>query len=226
MNPEKKHLLKIARSFGSASESYDISARLQRYSGKNLMPWLPNRNDLTVVDLGSGTGFFTEILATRYHQVIGLDISSQMLSFAKQNRNNAISWLEADAYKLPFADSSLDGILRIYAPCKAEELARVINENGVVITVTPAGRHLYQLRERIYQEVRLHNEDPEQINGFALEHQEKLSYIMELADGDAFDLLQMTPFAWKASDSLREELTDSALFKCEADFMLRVYRKI
>ncbi len=69
---------KIARSFGSASNSYDISARLQRYSGKHLMSWLPNRADLTVLDLGAGTGFFTDILAGRYQQVIGLDISTKM----------------------------------------------------------------------------------------------------------------------------------------------------
>ena len=115
--------------------------------------------------------------------------------------------------------------MRIYAPCKAEELQRVIKDNGVVITVTPAGRHLYQFRERIYQEVRLHNEEPEHIEGFELEYQQKLNYTMDLKDGVAFDLLQMTPFAWKASDELRDELKSSTLFQCEADFMLRVYRK-
>ena len=76
----------IARSFGSASRSYDVSARLQRYSGKHLMPWLPNRNDLTVIDLGSGTGFFTEILAGRFERTIGVDISNKMLNFAQNNR--------------------------------------------------------------------------------------------------------------------------------------------
>ena len=39
--PDSVKRVKIARSFGSASNSYDISARLQRYSGKHLMPWLP-----------------------------------------------------------------------------------------------------------------------------------------------------------------------------------------
>jgi malonyl-CoA O-methyltransferase len=150
---EKKNLLKIARSFGSASESYDISARLQRYSGKNLMPWLPNRNDLTVVDLGSGTGFFTEILATRYHQVIGLDISSQMLSFAKQNRNDAIAWVEADAYKLPFADRSIDFIysnLMIQwcdtLPMLKAEIIRVLKPGGLFVFSTLVDGTLFELK--------------------------------------------------------------------------------
>jgi len=55
---EKTNRFKIARSFGSASTSYDISARLQRYCGKHLMPWLPNRNDLTAFRFGCGYWFF------------------------------------------------------------------------------------------------------------------------------------------------------------------------
>ena len=82
--PHINHRYKIARSFGSASNSYDVSARLQRYSGKHLMPWLPKRNDLTVLDLGSGTGFFTDILSGQYQQVLGLDISTKMLAFAQR----------------------------------------------------------------------------------------------------------------------------------------------
>ena len=49
--------------------------------------------------------------------------------------------------------------------------------------------------------------------------------MMELSGSDAFDLLQMTPFAWKASEEFKQQLTDAEQFNCEADFMLRVYRK-
>ena len=49
--------------------------------------------------------------------------------------------------------------------------------------------------------------------------------MMQLTDGISDDLLQMTPFAWKASETLRTQLKSSPLFECEADFMIRVYRK-
>jgi 23S rRNA (guanine745-N1)-methyltransferase len=48
---------------------------------------------------------------------------------------------------------------------------------------------------------------------------------MSLENGDAFDLLQMTPFAWKATEELRDTLKSAEKYQCEADFMLRVYRK-
>lgn len=184
-----------------------------------------------LLDIGCGEGYYTTEVAKHLQQqsssaqTFGLDISKVAIRYAAKRYPNC-QFSVASSHRLPFADQSLDGILRIYAPCKAEELARAVQENGVVITVTPAGRHLYQLREHIYQDVRLHSEEPEQIEGFTLEHQEKLSYTMELVNGDALDLLQMTPFAWKASDDLREQLNSSKLFKCEADFMLRIYRKV
>ena len=132
---------KIAKSFGSASASYDISARLQRYSGKHLMPWLPNRNDLTVLDLGSGTGFFTDLLASSYQQVMGLDISKDMLIFAQENRNQAICWLEADAYKIPLQDNSIDFIYSNLMIQWCDPLDLVLNE--VMRVLKPGGLFIF-----------------------------------------------------------------------------------
>ncbi|WP_322803809.1 23S rRNA (guanine(745)-N(1))-methyltransferase [Vibrio alfacsensis] len=183
-----------------------------------------------LLDIGCGEGYYTNQVQQSLRaqsddaSVYGLDISKIAIRYASKRYPNC-DFSVASSHRLPFSDNSLDAILRIYAPCKAEELQRVIKDNGVIITVTPAARHLYQLRERIYQDVRMHNEELEAIEGFELEHQQQLNYEMALKDATAFDLLQMTPLAWKASDELREELKSTTLFKCEADFMLRVYRK-
>mgnify|MGYP007025345597 CR=1 FL=1 len=56
--------------------------------------------------------------------------------------------------------------MRIYAPCNSDELARVIVNNGYIITVTPAPRHLYQLKSLIYSEVHLHPLKEEHFDGF------------------------------------------------------------
>lgn len=138
---EKTNRFKIAKSFGSASSSYDTSARLQRYCGKHLMPWLPNRNDLTALDLGAGTGFFTELLASRYQQVIGLDISKKMLNYAKDNRDNTIYWLEADAYKIPLQDKSIDLVYSNLMIQWCDPLNLVLNE--VMRVLKPGGLFVF-----------------------------------------------------------------------------------
>jgi len=145
--------IKIAESFGSASKSYDVSARLQRFSGKHLMPWLPNRNDLRVLDLGSGTGFFTDLLATSYNQVIGLDFSKEMLRFAQGCRNKNIVWLEADAHKIPLQDESIDFIYSnlVIQWCEPldvaiKEMLRVLKPGGLIIFTTLVDGTLHELK--------------------------------------------------------------------------------
>ncbi|MEW6982920.1 malonyl-ACP O-methyltransferase BioC [Colwelliaceae bacterium 6471] len=151
--PEMRKRKKIARSFGSASKSYDVSARLQRYSGKHLMPWLPNRNDLTVLDLGSGTGFFTNILASSYQQVVGVDISYQMIEFASTHRSKDICWLQADAFKLPLQTNSIDFIYSnlVIQWCEPldkalDEIMRVLKPGGLFIFSTLVDGTLYELK--------------------------------------------------------------------------------
>jgi len=143
----------IAKSFGMASNSYDISARLQRFSGKNLMPWLPNRNDLTVLDLGCGTGFFTHLLSSSYQTVIGLDISKKMLSYAKEKRSSDITWLEGDAHKLPLQDESIDFVysnlvIQWCDPLEAviQEVCRVLKPGGLFIFTTLVDGTLHELK--------------------------------------------------------------------------------
>jgi malonyl-CoA O-methyltransferase len=150
---QKKNKIKIAERFGSASKSYDVSARLQRYSGKHLMPWLPSRKDLTVLDLGSGTGFFTDLLATTYSQVIGLDFSKEMLKFAKNCRNKNIVWLEADAYTIPLQDESIDFIysnlvMQWFEPLDVviNEMLRVLKPGGLIIFTTLVDGTLHELK--------------------------------------------------------------------------------
>jgi malonyl-CoA O-methyltransferase len=151
--PDVLNRVKIAKSFGSASQSYDVSSRLQRYTGKHLMSMLPNRSDLTVVDLGSGTGFFTDILASKFQKTIGIDISTKMLAFAQENRSKEISWLEADAYHLPFQDNSIDVIYSnlVIQWCDhldnlITEIMRVLKPGGLFIFSTLLDGTLHELK--------------------------------------------------------------------------------
>ncbi|MDB1123378.1 23S rRNA (guanine(745)-N(1))-methyltransferase [Vibrio algarum] len=183
-----------------------------------------------ILDIGCGEGYYTNELESQITKsghstnVYGLDISKVAIRYAAK-KYPLCHFSVASSQNLPFVDQSLNLILRIYAPCNIEEMNRCIADNGVVVTVTPAARHLYQLRALIYDEVRLHEEAPENIDGFNLEHEEKLSYQLNLDNSDSFDLLQMTPFAWKATDSMKQRLQNETIFTCEADFMIRIYRK-
>lgn len=222
---DNKEMMQARRRFLETAHYQPLKEQVAKLCAKYLQ-----ETEHKLLDIGCGEGYYTaEVAQTLQSQkesaiTYGLDISKVAIRYAAKRYENC-HFSVASSHRLPFAEGSLNGVLRIYAPCKAEELCRVIADSGIVITVTPAARHLYQLREEIYPEVRLHTEEPEIIEGFELEHQEKLSYPMALTNGHAFDLLQMTPFAWKATDELRDKLMSEKAYLCEADFMLRVYRK-
>jgi len=114
---------------------------------------LPDRNDLTVLDLGSGTGFFTDLLASSYKQVIGLDFSKDMLSFAQATRDKSIHWVEADAHKIPLQDNSIDFIYSnlVIQWCEPldvaiNEMLRVLKPGGLIIFTTLVDGTLYELK--------------------------------------------------------------------------------
>lgn len=183
----------------------------------------------TLLDIGCGEGYYTAEVARRLSvprniEVFGLDVAKVAIrNAAKRYRN--VDFCVASSHRLPFGDQSLDAVLRIYAPCKAEELYRAVKPGGVVLTVAPGPRHLYQLKAMIYSAVQLHDELDERLAGFERIDQQTLAYPMTLSGAEAFDLLQMTPFAWRASEEVKAALLAETAFSCETDFVIRLHRR-
>ncbi|KGJ96492.1 malonyl-ACP O-methyltransferase BioC [Thalassotalea sp. ND16A] len=150
---EKNSIEGVAKAFGSACASYDLAARLQRYSGKQLLSFLPDAASSTVLDLGCGTGFFANTLADIYQTVCAVDISKQMLNFSKQNRSAKIHWLNADIQNLPIKDNSVDIVYSNLAIQWCEpltdtfiEIKRVLKPGGIFIFSTLLDGTLMELK--------------------------------------------------------------------------------
>ncbi len=83
-----------------------------------------------------------------------------------------------------------------------------------------------QLKQKIYNDAKEHDEEKLPIEHLKLVHQESVSYEMTLTNGeDTLNLLSMTPFAFKASEEVKTQLLNSHNFICQADFLIRVYQK-
>ncbi|MGC6386608.1 23S rRNA (guanine(745)-N(1))-methyltransferase [Ewingella sp. S1.OA.A_B6] len=183
----------------------------------------------SLLDIGCGEGYYTTAVATRLMQnrtmsVFGLDVAKVAIRNAAKRYHNA-QFCVASSHRLPFAAQSLDAVLRIYAPCKAGELFRAVKPGGLVLTVAPGPRHLYQLKACIYSDVQLHEEIDEQLEGFERIRSESLAYPMMLNGEQAFDLLQMTPFAWRATEEVGATLRNEDTFLCETDFIIRLHQR-
>lgn len=102
----------------------------------------------SILDIGCGEGYYTAAFADTAREkgasTFGLDVSKSAIRAAAKRYSQA-TFCVASSHRLPFEESSMDAVIRIYAPCKGEELARVVKEGGWVITVTPGPRHLMEL---------------------------------------------------------------------------------
>ncbi len=100
----------ISKSFGSSAATYDKGAALQRSVGNHLLELIPPANT-TLMDLGTGPGYFSSALSDRSDTLIGLDIAPKMLEFAAmRNPSLDVNWLCGDAEHLPLASQSIDTI--------------------------------------------------------------------------------------------------------------------
>ncbi|WP_370971742.1 23S rRNA (guanine(745)-N(1))-methyltransferase [Enterobacter wuhouensis] len=181
-----------------------------------------------MLDIGCGEGYYTaafaEVACEKGARTYGLDVAKVAIRAAAK-RYSTVIFCVASSHRLPFDDATMDAVVRIYAPCKAEELARVVKPGGWVITVTPGPRHLMELKGLIYDEVRLHAPHSEQLPGFALMQEQSVAYDMNLKGDEAVALLQMTPFAWRAKPEVWETLAAESEFRCQTDFSLHCWQR-
>ncbi|QUM85965.1 MULTISPECIES: 23S rRNA (guanine(745)-N(1))-methyltransferase [unclassified Moritella] len=190
-------------------------------------------NAPNILDLGCGEGYYTHRLALALAalndanttpQIAGLDISKSAIRYAAK-RYKTISFCVASAYNTPFADASQDLVTRIYAPSQDAELARIIKTEGYLLTVTPAAEHLFELKQKIYQTPEKHDMKIEDIAGFELIEQQRLTDQITLTQAkDSKNLLEMTPLAWKMSDEQKAEIYAADL-TLTLDFNITLYKR-
>lgn len=154
---------RITASFSQAAFGYDKSAVLQRRIGEQLMAELEAQQAFTNLDaqacwldLGCGTGFFTEKLAQScVAQGLALDIALGMLQYsAQRGRTRAnVFLLNADAEILPLANQSIDLIFSNFAlqwcldlPAALAECWRVLKPGGWCGLTVPGEGSLKELQ--------------------------------------------------------------------------------
>lgn len=120
----------VAASFSRAAASYDAVAELQRAVGGALIEYLPG--DLQPerwLDLGSGTGYFSRVLANRFPAGSGvaLDIAEGMLRHARA-QGGASSFVAGDAECLPARDGAFDLIFSSLALQWCDDFSAVLSE--------------------------------------------------------------------------------------------------
>lgn len=150
----------IARNFSRSAVTYDSVSVLQREIGERLLERLEivKITPISIMDLGSGTGFFSRILEKFYDKswVYNVDRAMGMLQFARSQSRwlDHQRFIQADAGELPFQDQTFDLIFSnltlhwcVDLKMAFQEIYRVLKPGGFLIFSMMGPDTLLELRE-------------------------------------------------------------------------------
>ncbi len=133
----------IASEFDSVSNRYDTTRRLDVVYDE-LLGHLDLRGR-TLLDVGCGSGWFSQRAAARGARVTSLDIGLRLL--AETMRKCQTRPVAADACRLPFADGSFDVVVssecieHTLDPLQAlRDICRVVRPGGTIVVTAPNQR--------------------------------------------------------------------------------------
>ena len=124
---------------------YNLTRRADKYLTERLLHFLSPCEKGIYLDIGCGTGNYTNEFEKKSFQFIGIDPSAEMLTKAK-TKNEKIDWRIGTSENIELDSESIDGIigsLTIHHWPDLEkgfaELSRVLKSNGriVIFTSTP-----------------------------------------------------------------------------------------
>ncbi len=151
-NPSQAYFNQVADQWDSLRSGYFREAVREAAIAKACL-----HADMTVADVGSGTGFMAAGLAPLVRQVIALDGSTAMLDVARKNLSQFenVRFQEADGLTLPLPDGSVDAVFaNMYLhhcpdPLAAiREMQRILRPGGrLVITDLDTHSHAWMKTE-------------------------------------------------------------------------------
>lgn len=178
-------------------------------------------------DSGCGEGYYTAGLAAAlpHAHVAGIDISK----FAVRRAAKRVSRGEfavASAYHLPIPDATAHLLTNIFSPLCAEEFSRILVPGGSFVYVVPSGRHLWQMKEVLYDNPYENPVKREAYADFIWQEAIPLRYTVKLdRSEDIISLFSMTPYAWKTPKDGVKRLKQCSELETEIGFDIHVYQR-
>ncbi|WP_335869630.1 class I SAM-dependent methyltransferase [Bacillus sp. 2205SS5-2] len=133
----------------------------EKGSRKDIIPFFTKHisAESHVVDLGCGDGYGSYLLYKNGYSVVGMDLSDQMVSLAKKNETEGLSFLQGDLAALPFQNYQFNAAMAINSlewtkdPLHSlREIHRILHPDGSLLlgilgpTAHPRSNSLPRLR--------------------------------------------------------------------------------
>lgn len=189
-------------------------------------------NPQKILDIGCGEGYYLHSLAhsfdkTLEHLFYGIDISKSAIQLAAKRKID-IKLAVANAYNLPFFDTTFDTIFSIFSPVSSTEVLRLLSDSGKIIIVGPGEEHLSGLTKYIYTDVVPHSGNYHALDAnkeLILQEVIEIKKNILIQQEDILDFLRMTPYYWQVNQESKEKILELQQLETIIHFYIKIYTK-
>ena len=184
-----------------------------------------------LLDVGCGDGYYTDKVCRaisdkgKPFSALAFDISKEAARYCAK-RCGGVSVAVASAYKMPVSDGSVDLLMNVFSPLALEESARVLHTGGKFIMAIPDKRHLFGLKELLYETPYENEVADSHLDGFSLVRAECVKYDLTLEGCESIrSLFMMTPYAYRTPKEARDRLFGLEKLHTQIEFIIFVYER-
>ncbi len=191
----------------------------------NDCPNAPSPLSIPILDICCGEGYYTSALgAIPNAEVYGFDLAKEMVRLAA--KRGCATYFVANLKSIPVPDANIAVATHLFAPFNEPEFARVLQPGGVLFTVVPGKRHLFGLKQALYDTPYLNDEKLPICSRLELVGTEKVVADITLAcPADIEAVFQMTPYYYRTSAHDKAKLDGVETLETPIDFVIAMYRK-
>ncbi len=186
---------------------------------------------LQLLDAGCGEGWYDRAIAAAFASaekpltLAGFDIAKDAVRLAAKALPSA-QYAVASSYAQPIQTEWADVVLNVFSPLALEEFHRVLRTDGILIYAVPSARHLFGMKEVLYDVPYENTVQHPEYEGFALLERRTVSGEITLPNEMLANLFAMTPYYWKTPRDGAARLAALPSLTTEISFDFLVLQKV
>lgn len=189
------------------------------------------RETPSLLDAGCGEGYYAAYLDSGLRRggstphFVCIDISREALRLVARRLPSADKAV-AGLYDLPLRDGSFDCVFCFFSPLVPKEFSRVLREGGIFLMAVPGRRHLFALKEILYEKPYENRVEDSRLEGFSLLDERRVYGKITVEDQDNIHaLFGMTPYYYRTPKTGHDKVAALEELETEIEFHLFLYRK-
>ena len=178
-----------------------------------------------LLDVCCGEGYYTSALGRIPGlEVWGFDLAREMVRLAA--KRGGASYFAANLARIPVRSGSFEFASLLFAPFQERELVRILKPGGRLFVVVPGRRHLFGLKQAVYDRPYENDEALPAAETLRLLGTEQVTGRITLTSRDGVQaVFRMTPYYYRTSPADRAKLDRYETLDTEIGFVIAEYHR-